>query len=129
MIFQLSEVDLTSKWGRILPAVYWLHQNNSNYIIRRSTASCDIKQSVQSEIPSFFIQSFSNLNYWSAWGLVCVKLITWMGLYTHPPLPTLTTQPTHQHKLLVQGGTYIVSRRELSNDVVTLHLMVPMDFW
>ena len=32
MNFQLSEVGLTSKWGRILPAVQWCYQKQSNSI-------------------------------------------------------------------------------------------------
>ena len=33
--FCRTETGLTSKWGRNSPAVYWWHQNQSRYIVRR----------------------------------------------------------------------------------------------
>ena len=39
---QRTEAGLTSKWGRISPAVYWGHQNQYSYIVRRCTTSCGV---------------------------------------------------------------------------------------
>ena len=40
--FNRTEAGLTSKWGRISPAVQWCYQNQSNCIIRRCTTSGDV---------------------------------------------------------------------------------------
>ena len=40
--FCRTEAGLTSKWGRILPAVYWWHQNPSSYVIGRRATSRDV---------------------------------------------------------------------------------------
>ena len=39
--FDRTEAGLTSKWGRISPAVQWCYQNQSNYTVRRRTSSYD----------------------------------------------------------------------------------------
>ena len=41
VIFCCTEAGLTSKWGRISPEVYWWHQNQSSYNVRRSATSRD----------------------------------------------------------------------------------------
>ena len=37
--FCRTEAGLTSKWGRISPAVYWWHQKQCSYIVRRRATS------------------------------------------------------------------------------------------
>ena len=40
--FDHTEAGLTSKWGRISPAVQWCYQNQSNCIIQRCTTSGNV---------------------------------------------------------------------------------------
>ena len=42
--FCRTEAGLTSKWGRISPAVYWWHQNQSSYVVRSHTVSLDVAE-------------------------------------------------------------------------------------
>ena len=72
------------------------------------------------QLQSQLVQSFSDFNYWSAWGLVWEKTITKMGFYTYSTPPKQTSG---------WKGTYVVRRREPSYDVATLHMMAQMDFW
>ena len=40
--FNRTEAGLTSKWGRISPAVQWCYQNQSNCILQRCTTSGNV---------------------------------------------------------------------------------------
>ena len=40
--FDLTEAGLTSKWGKISPAVQWCYQNQSNYTVQRCASSYDV---------------------------------------------------------------------------------------
>ena len=52
--FDHTEAGLTSKWGKIWPAVQWCYQNQFNSNIRRHTTSSDVAQ-------KFVIQALSHV--------------------------------------------------------------------
>ena len=50
--FCRTEAGLTSKWGRISPAVYWWHQNQSRYIVWRCATSRGVAKKLADHSPT-----------------------------------------------------------------------------
>ena len=112
--FQLSDAGLTSKWVRISPAVFWLHQNQSSYVIRRCATSRNVAEKFAD-----YAHTHTILRMEAARGLNMNKWLIWREFYS--PLHARICLNKNGRKFLFFNPKWGWSNTEL-NSLLKAHM-------